>query len=1538
MNVSSFNFSIIIICKNEEKTLPKLFESLGNFVTEGGEIILMDTGSNDKTVQIARDYGCKVSEVSNIFTTKITKDKAKKLNKRFIEETEKDIFEADQNVFDFGAAKQKAHTYASNDICFAVDASNILLKFDYHTLNKKIKEGYNKFNYTQYYYNNPNNLNNAQKLRIERFYDRRNCHWVGMTHEIVTELKNKITPEKKLYCTEDILSVQHIRHNKERNYATGIALTLLSDPNNSRWYYYLGREFHGFDRFKSALKILQTYVTMKNAWSEEINDAYCMLSYCHEKLNNIDEAVLDCIKAFEIFPDRREPLIHLGYMNEAIARKSENKDIKKKHYRKSLCYAKACLEIPTGLSKFSENKDNYGYKPYEIIYRSYWGLGIMDQAKKYYLQALKHNPTASWIVCHKDSLGITDNEIKKENIPQKDVTCEIKENYNIAIMIPTTSNKRNWNKIEDSDLCTIFFPGFIKTYNKQHNYILYFSYDYNDKLFNTEALINILEKYKQDIPTLNIKIMVFDKNISKGHVTKMWNILFNQAYQDKCDYFYQCGDDVHFLDKNWINACIKQLQSTNNVGVTGPKDRSNPTLLTQSFVSRKHMDIFGYYYPEEIKNWYCDNWLHWVYHPGYAAVLQNHECNNIITDQRYDVENSKDLYKQLVERDKIKIKEYLDKKPNQKNDTKDIFSDPKFKKIISFSLYGSHKIYTYGAIENAILAQKLYPDWICRFYYNFTVDSKIIIALKKFQNVELIEMKTHKGYANMAWNLKPLFEENIDIVLCRHTDSRINHKEVAAVKEWLQSDKDFHIMRDHQYHSVKILANSFGCRNKLLVPLKNVYDNYLFSNSEFIDREFLFDKIYPYVSKSIFAHDERFNFESDRHPFPKTNYTGFQGEVIENIDIACKFLEEEKQTIKSEDNYYRRDTTETPDLYDQYNLISDDNMAKIADYAYTRKLNTLYRYGIENINKPSIIALTGTERIVDNFFKDIDKIKFPFILITIDDDIIPIKYKYINNPKVIHWFTWNKSYNHPKLSTIPIGLNLYRQLKPLVSYLEEAKRSNKDKWLLLNCNLNTNSSRNELLELAKNKWTQFVDIIGYQGYADYIRKITYTHGSYVEPVTKKETYQMYDNYKFILSPIGGGIDCHRTWEALYVGSIPIVQKTSISELYEDLPILVIDNWEDITLDLLEKSWIQIEQKKKLGIYNMEKIKLNYWKKIIENKLQTFDLKTPINNIEQKDQSIVKKDKVKIAFWDNYLGERGTTVALYDYAYNNQKILGNESIIFYNYSLKENKSSVINKFKNNFKVYPVCHFDEIEQILIDTKCDILYIIKYGKNDNKISNVIKTVVHCVFESKEPHGNIYASIASWVNGNNGNYPVVPHMIDLPTHNLTMRKELNIPENAVVFGRHGAYDLFNIEYVQKIISDVAKNNTNIYFIFVNTKKFSIDLPNIIHLPTIVDLSEKVKFINTCDAMIWGGSLGEVFSLSQGEFCMKNKPVICTEIGFLGHKQLLGEKAIWYNQDNLKNILTEFNRDEICKKDWNAYKEYTPENVMKIFKKVFID
>jgi hypothetical protein len=179
---------------------------------------------------------------------------------------------------------------------------------------------------------------------------------------------------------------------------------------------------------------------------------------------------------------------------------------------------------------------------------------------------------------------------------------------------------------------------------------------------------------------------------------------------------------------------------------------------------------------------------------------------------------------------------------------------------------------------------------------------------------------------------------------------------------------------------------------------------------------------------------------------------------------------------------------------------------------------------------------------------------------------------------------------------------------------------------------------------------------------------------------------------------------------------------------------------------------------------------------------------------------------------------------------------------------------------------------------------------------------------------------------------------MINLPDVKTNLRNLLGIPKDAIVFGRHGGRGEFNIPYVFETVYEFAYNNKDKYFVFVNTNKFCKFLPNIIHLPKIIDLELKVEFINTCDAMIWGRNGGESFGLAIAEFSTKNKPVICCKSNqYNAHLDFLGDKAIIYHdKKSLYNILNEFKKEE--DKDWNAYRDYEPEKVMKIFKEVYIN
>ena len=82
-------------------------------------------------------------------------------------------------------------------------------------------------------------------------------------------------------------------------------------------------------------------------------------------------------------------------------------------------------------------------------------------------------------------------------------------------------------------------------------------------------------------------------------------------------------------------------------------------------------------------------------------------------------------------------------------------------------------------------------------------------------------------------------------------------------------------------------------------------------------------------------------------------------------------------------------------------------------------------------------------------------------------------------------------------------------------------------------------------------------------------------------------------YKFVICPPGRGIDTHRCWESLLVGCIPIMIKVdSMDDLYEDLPVLLVENYKNIPEEYLNKEYEKI----KMNDYNFSKLYTDYWDK------------------------------------------------------------------------------------------------------------------------------------------------------------------------------------------------------------------------------------------------------------------------------------------------------------------------------------------------------
>lgn len=316
---------------------------------------------------------------------------------------------------------------------------------------------------------------------------------------------------------------------------------------------------------------------------------------------------------------------------------------------------------------------------------------------------------------------------------------------------------------------------------------------------------------------------------------------------------------------------------------------------------------------------------------------------------------------------------------------------------------------------------------------------------------------------------------------------------------------------------------------------------------------------------------------------------------------------------------------------------------------------------------------------------------------------------------------------------------------------------------------------------------------------------------------------------------------------------------------------------------------------------------------------------------------------RIVFQTNQLSVRGTEIALYDYAYYTQSILNHRAIIAYQNDSTSNNPHVITKFSREFELMPYKNLAELDSSVLLNQVDLMYSIKAGEPDEIISSYVPTMVHAVFPQhpKNAHGSSYAFVSDWLSRvcSCRVIPAVPHIVTLPDVNENLRINLAIPVDATVFGCYGGATSFDISFAKKAVIDIVEKKKNIYFIFMNIEPFSCH-SQIIFLPGSADLIQKVKFINTCDAMLHARKLGESFGLACAEFSIKNKPIFTySKSPQRHHLEVLGEKAFLYSgYKSLMSGLLNFDKTTSSLKFWDCYSEkFSPKNVMELFNKHFI-
>ena len=215
-----------------------------------------------------------------------------------------------------------------------------------------------------------------------------------------------------------------------------------------------------------------------------------------------------------------------------------------------------------------------------------------------------------------------------------------------------------------------------------------------------------------------------------------------------------------------------------------------------------------------------------------------------------------------------------------------------------------------------------------------------------------------------------------------------------------------------------------------------------------------------------------------------------------------------------------------------------------------------------------------------------------------DDIAIDEIRAFIDSPNCIHWYTQNCTLSHPKVSPIPIGLD-YHTISAKQSPLEQEI---------------------ELLSIAaasKPLWQRKLKCYGnfhfnvYHKYytqerIDCFKQTVYTLVDYEQqPISRTETWKKSTEYAFVLSPAGMGLDCHRTYESIALGCIPIIHRMGhpYEDIFTDLPVLLVDKWTDISETLLKDTVKLFSEKFPNNWALLPKMQLNYWVNLIHSHKQ-----------------------------------------------------------------------------------------------------------------------------------------------------------------------------------------------------------------------------------------------------------------------------------------------------------------------------------------------
>lgn len=262
-------------------------------------------------------------------------------------------------------------------------------------------------------------------------------------------------------------------------------------------------------------------------------------------------------------------------------------------------------------------------------------------------------------------------------------------------------------------------------------------------------------------------------------------------------------------------------------------------------------------------------------------------------------------------------------------------------------------------------------------------------------------------------------------------------------------------------------------------------------------------------------------------------------------------------------------------------FVSGDAFRAYCDYVFDEEDRSLNPASV----KPNSTIFVKTDYLGEFFDNIHPYIPYNYILVSHNSDLsAPNAFaSFLEDEKIIAWFAQNIDNNtNPKLHPIPIGIANPCWTHGNGTFIKQAQANPSSKKNLLYVNFTIETFPLER-SIAYHLLTQasFSYCAKPKPFEDYLKELSSCH--------------------FVASPRGNGLDTHRLWESLYVGSYPLVKSSSLDPLYVDLPVIILQDWNQVTEEFLHEKYTEFGEK----LFCLDKLYMPYWENLIDSYKKTL---------------------------------------------------------------------------------------------------------------------------------------------------------------------------------------------------------------------------------------------------------------------------------------------------------------------------------------------